>query len=134
MKGPYSFNKFTALEEKIGIYEIILTKMIIDDNVSEEMALSQVDDKTGRRLLNVTMDGGWNHRGSRRIYNSDSCQHVIYGGETKKIVALKTMSRACNKCTQDMKHNIFFCSIDFEGSSKSMEAYGAAVNVNWLFH
>ena len=93
------FHDFTELEEKIALNEIILSKMIIDDNVAKEMAVSPVDEK-GKSELTVTMDAGWNNRGSGRSYNSSSCQHVVYGARTNKIVALHTMSRECVKCSQ----------------------------------
>ena len=94
--------------KKIGIYEIKLTKIIINDNVKKEMSKSEVDPETGRYLMKLTMDGGWNHQGSGILYNLDSCQHIAYGAETKKIVALKTISRACNKCHFKTKHINFF--------------------------
>ena len=131
-EGTRLFSRFSEIEEKIGIFEIILSKYIIDENVKEEMTKSMVDE-LGRYLINATMDGGWNHRGSGRAYDSDSCQHVVYGAESKKIIALHTMSRACAKCSNNNTHHPFLCSKNFHGSSKAMEAHGAAVNVNTLF-
>ena len=109
------FNDFTALEEKIALHEIILTKMIIDDNVAEEMAISPMDEN-GKSKLTVTMDAGWNNRGSGRSCNSASCQHIVYGGRTSKIVALHTMSRECIKCTNGKKHIVEYTLDQLESS------------------
>ena len=128
-EGTKLFSRFSEIEEKIGIFHIILSKYIIDKNVKEEMTKSMVDE-LGQYLLNATMHGGWNHR---RVYNSDSCQHVIYGAKSKKIIALHTMSRAYAKCSNNNTHHPFLCSKNFHGLSKAMEAHRAAVNVNTLF-
>ena len=130
--GTRLFGSFTSLEEAIGLYEIILSKMIIDDNVREELAMSPVDE-FGRSLSTSTMDGGWNHRGSGRLYDSDSCQHVMFGAYTKKIIALYVMSRVCAKCAVDKIHPLILCPRNYIGSSKGMEAHGASINVNWLY-
>ena len=37
------FHNITSFEEQIGLYQIALSKMIIEDNVYEEMTMSPVD-------------------------------------------------------------------------------------------
>ena len=79
------------------------------------------------------MDGGWSHRGSGISYDSNIGHHIIIGCRTLNVIALFVMSRVCIKCDNAKEHNSLFCSKNYTGSSKSMEAFGAARNVKWLY-
>ena len=129
----YSFGSYGKLEEFIGLSEIELCKKIIDASIRFEMARSPTNNLCGRIMLCVTMDAGWSHRGTGKSFNSDVGHHIIIGCRTHNVIALFVMSRSCAKCDNNNEHDDDLCSRNFSGSSKSMEAYGAARNVRWLF-
>ena len=132
-KHKYCFGTFGKLEEYIGSQEIILCNKIIHASVIFEMSRSPRNELCQRIMLCVTMDGGWSHRGTGKSFNSDVGFHLIIGCRTHNIIALLVMSRACIKCDKSNEHDNEFCSRNFKGSSKAMEAYGAAHNVKYLF-
>ena len=72
-------------------------------------------------------DMGWNKRSSGNKYDSISGHGFLLGGNSKKIINYKCMSKYCRKCfaakrtNQKIEHE---CPKNHEGSSKSMECEG----------
>jgi hypothetical protein len=87
--------------------------------------------KTG---LSVQGDCRWDQRKGGRAYNSDSGTQLIIGNKTLKCIAVACMSKRCAKCERKKEHLPEFCSKNYEGSSKGMEATGALRNVLHLFN
>jgi hypothetical protein len=128
---PDAFHsKWSVLEEAIGKTQVLLGNDILSENIEREKELSK-QDKYGRYLFCVSIDGGWNNRGSGRAYNSDSGHHITVGNRSGLVVALHYMSKRCSKCEMETKtgkrnlHDPNVCARNYEGSSKGMEAHGA---------
>jgi hypothetical protein len=123
-------SQWTKLEEKIGIFQIILGNTILNENIEKEKELSACDNMD-RYLLCVSIDAGWNNRGSGKAYNSNSGHHITVGNRTGLVVALHHMSKRCIKCEigeKQGRENVQdrnVCSPNYHGSSKGMEAHGA---------
>ena len=70
-------------------------------------------------------DMGWNKRSSGNKYDSISGHGFLQGGNSRKILKCRCMSKCCTKCTiaeqikqEAPKHE---CPRNHSGSSKSME-------------
>jgi hypothetical protein len=129
--APNVFNgKWSALEEEIAKIQTTLGETIIDENVEKEKQLSE-QNTAGQYLFCVSIDAGWNNRGSGKSYDSDSGHHITVGNRSGLVVALHYMSRRCAKCEigelqdKDNPHDKSVCSRNYTGSSKGMEAHGA---------
>jgi hypothetical protein len=72
-------NTWLRMEEAIGKTQVILGNTILSENVEKEKELSEKDEK-GCYLLCVSIDAGWNNRGSGKAYNSDSGHHITVVG------------------------------------------------------
>jgi hypothetical protein len=93
--APNVFNgKWTPMEEELAKIQVSLGEDIIDKNIEKEKALSEKDDLQ-RYLFCVSIDAGWNNRGSGKSYNSDSGHHITVGNRSSLVVALYHMSRCC---------------------------------------
>jgi hypothetical protein len=137
---PDAFHsKWTLLEVEIGKVEIELGNTILSENVEKEKLQCETDDD-GRYLFCVSIDAGWNNRGSGKSYNSDSGHHITVGNRTGLVVALHYMSKRCHKCEAGEKagktnpHDNDVCSRNYHGSSKGMEAHGALASCLKLHH
>jgi hypothetical protein len=135
-------NTWTKLEEAIGAAQIRMANTVINENIEKEKALSKMDDME-RYLFCVSIDAGWNNRGSGKSYNSDSCHHITVGNRSGLVVALHYMSKRCGTCEskekrseqsteevnidndEDNNHNANMCPRNYHGSSKGMECTGA---------
>ena len=133
---PSVHQSFRDIEQKIGMVQIDYGKKIIHANMLEEMEASPnvdvskfleadatADAQKQRRSLSIQLDTGWSNRGSGRSYNSDSGHSVMFGNKTKKVVSCFPMSKRCAKCEKNIPHEQDFCSKNYDGSSKGMEAY-----------
>ena len=85
------------MEEEIARIQTELGETIIDENVEKEKALSEKN-LEGQYLFCVSIDAGWNNRGSGKSYDSDSGHHITVGNRSGLVVALYHMSRRCSKC------------------------------------
>jgi hypothetical protein len=112
---------WNRIEEKIGKAQIKLGEEIIVENINKEKKLSE---KTceGKSKLCVSIDAGWNNRGSGSSYNSDSGNHTItVGNRSRRFVVLHYMSKRCNKCEKEAKlflsksHDDGVCSRNYFG-------------------
>jgi hypothetical protein len=128
---PSALNgQWATLEEEIGKIQTVIGNSILNDNIKKEKALSQQDEFM-RWLFCVSIDAGWNQRGSGHAYNSDSGHHITVGNRSGLVVALHYMSKRCIKCEIgektgiDKPHDPLVCSRNYTGSSKGMEAHGA---------
>jgi hypothetical protein len=91
---PSIWNRcFTTVEELIGKREILLGETIIEQNLQDEIAVSEWDTILNKAKVTVCLDAGWDQRASGKAYNSASGRVVGVGGETKKVVALQYYSR-----------------------------------------
>ena len=64
--------------------------------------------------------------------DSDSGVSDFFGMQTKKVIAIHPMSRVCIKCKRNKSgncNNTLFCSRNYQGTAKGMEAHGALQNV-----
>jgi hypothetical protein len=122
---------WTSLEERIGVVQIALGRDIIAENILKEKALSKKTTE-GLYLFSVGIDGAWNNRGSGKSYNSDSGHHFTVGNESGLVVGMQYFSKRCEKCERNITHEKEFCSRNYVGSSKGMEATGAIKTLKYL--
>jgi hypothetical protein len=81
-------SKWTVLEEAIGKTQVLMGNNILNENsIEQEKTLSKQDEK-GHYLFCISIDAGWNNRGSGRAHNSDSGHHITVGNRSGLIVAL----------------------------------------------
>ncbi len=91
---PSIWNRcFTTVEELIGKRQILLGETIIEQNLQDEIAVSEWDTVLKKAKVTMGVDAGWDQRASGKAYNSASGRVVGVGGETKKVVALQYYSR-----------------------------------------
>ena len=128
-----TFETFSKFEKEIGKKQIELSNIIISCNVHEEMKVSPANQKCGRKMLATTLDGGWTFRGGGNAYNSDIGHQIVIGARTQLVLALCVLMKVCALCRRKIEHTKVQCNINYTGSSKGMEATGAAHNVNSLF-
>jgi hypothetical protein len=83
--------------------------------------------------LAVASDALWDKRGFTRRCNSLSGCAVAFGLRTALPLGIEAMSSACTKCARNIDHEPDACSKNCTGSSKGMEAAGAAKIVSRLF-
>jgi hypothetical protein len=142
---PNAFhNTFSDIEVQIGKHQIAAGNSILEDNVEKEKQLSEVNDDS-QFLFCVSIDNGWNNRGSGHSYNSDSSHHITVGNRSGLVVALHYMSKRCTRCElakkrkldekkvsdtqedddEEVTHDPAECPMNYLGSSKGMEAHGA---------
>lgn len=88
--------------------------------------------------LTVMYDMGWNKRSSGNKYDSISGHGFLLGGNSRKILNYRCMSKCCKKCTiaermkqEPMKHE---CPKNHQGSSKSMECEAIYLMVKDSFY
>jgi hypothetical protein len=123
--------QWSPLEEEIAKLQTTFGEKIIDENIEKEKKLSETNKEGQYLLFCVSIDAGWNNRGSGKSYDSDSGHHITVGNRSGLVVALHYMSRRCAKCeigeTSDKAapHDPALCSRNYTGSSKGMEAHGA---------
>jgi hypothetical protein len=114
--------------------------------------------------IKVSCDAGWQKRSSGNKYDSGSSHCLMVGAYSSKVVAFETFSKFCRKCNilatneekiiptisninergksicheyKEIKEFVpkhINCSKNFEGSSKSMEAYGNLLLVTRIFN
>jgi hypothetical protein len=80
----------------------------------------------GWTALSVSSDARWDKQGSGRRYDSLPGCSVMLGNITKLVIAVEAMSQVCSKCRLGLPHEDSFCPKNYDGSSKGMEAEGAA--------
>jgi hypothetical protein len=138
--APSAFaNTWTDMEVEIAAAQVSLGSDILDENIMKEKQKSVCKDNN--YLFCVSIDNGWNNRGSGKSYNSDSSHHITVGNRTGLVVALHYMSRRCGQCEKMEKrgennnedgatecdsiaHDPKLCPRNYLGSSKGMEAHG----------
>jgi hypothetical protein len=50
----------------------------------------------------------------------------MLGNQTKLVIAVEAMSQVCGRCRKGVAHEDLVCSKNYDGSSRGMEAEGAA--------
>jgi hypothetical protein len=91
---PSIWNRcFTTVEELIGKRQILLGETIIEQNLQDEIAVSEWDTVLKKAKVTMGVDAGWDQRASGKAYNSASGRVVGVGGETKKVIALQYYSK-----------------------------------------
>jgi hypothetical protein len=83
--------------------------------------------------LSVSSDARWDKRGSGRRYDSLTGGSLMLGNRTKLVIAVKAMSQVCSKYGKGQPHEDSLCPKNYDGSSKGMEAEGAARIAHGLF-
>ena len=140
---PTMYSSFSNLEEAVNLKEIEIGQEVMHSNMLQELKLSLKVDvskydendngPTFRHMLSVQCDTGWSNRGSGKNYNSDSGHSVMIGNKTKKVISLHCMSKRCEKCARNIPHDPSICSMNYDGSSKGMEAHAAAQHVQFIW-
>ncbi len=75
---------FTTVEELIGKRQISLGETIIEQNLQDEIAVSEWDTVLKKAKVTMGVDAGWDQRASGTAYNSASGRVVGVGGDTKR--------------------------------------------------
>ena len=95
----------------------------IGENKMEDWRNKKIDPKDVK--LTISYDMGWNKRSSGHKYDSISGQGFVLGGQTKKILQHRVMSKHCSKCRIAANNQLIAvpheCPKNHIGSSKSME-------------
>ena len=142
---------FKRVEQRIGPLIWRLTQEILLENVNKEVketAHHESDFEQWERSINKSVataplpreryprirasyDHGWQQKGSGHQHDSPSGHGVIFGHETRLPLAFEVKSKICDYCNLQRKrhphkpkeeYKQHECTINFEGSSGSMEA------------
>lgn len=90
-----------------------------------ESCLTETDSTEGAVNLTASYDMGWQRRSSGRAYNSRSGHGVMIGKESGKILAYGSRIVNCKQCEVDTakgESTTHHCRVNWDGSSKAMEA------------
>jgi hypothetical protein len=125
--------KWTKVAEKINKVIIGVGEEVLEENLHIECSLSPKGDN-GRSALHVASDTRWgDKRGSSRRYDLLSGCSVAFGLRSELPIGVEVMSSVCMKCTKGIDHEPAVCPKNCPGSSKGMEAAGAARIATRLF-
>jgi hypothetical protein len=124
--------RWTKVQEVLGKVIIEIGVEVLQENLHIECALSPIG-VDGRRALDVASDTRWDKRGSSRRYDSLSGCSVAFGLRSELPIGIEVMSCICIKCKKGHVHEAAVCPRNYDGSSKGMEAGGAAKIVYRLF-
>jgi hypothetical protein len=116
---------YTELQDELGLSIIGLSKEILEENLrlKIEASLRVVG---GRTALSVSSEARWDKPGSGHRYHSLLGCSVILGNRTKLVIAVEAMSQVCSRCCKGVPHADLLCPKNYDGSSKGIEAEGAA--------
>ncbi|XP_023932628.1 uncharacterized protein LOC106177003 [Lingula anatina] len=119
---PLGHNIVKRSEREIGIAIEEVAQSSTDSATQEEMHLLNAAN-TAEPKLEVSVDGGWQTRGSGRNYGSLSGHCAMIGTKTGKVLSYSVRSKKCRFCNlsqnQMKRHD---CRMNWEGSAKAMEA------------
>jgi hypothetical protein len=132
LSNGFMTKRYTDLQNDLGLSIIGLSNEILEENLRLEIEASPRV-LNGRTGLSVSSDARWDKRGSGRRYDSLSGCSVMLGNRTKLVIAVEAMSQVCSKCRQGQQHEDSLCPKNYDGSSKGMEAEGAARIARRLF-
>lgn len=128
------------LTEFVGSQVVQTSQKCMDENLEREMEATKRMEKDcvrdGRVGIGVSMDAGWQKRGTGRSYQSLSSHMLSIGCYTKGIVALVQFGKKCKQCEWIEKSGVFKehdCARNYEGSSKGMESKGALEMVTQIW-
>jgi hypothetical protein len=149
---------FGKIEETIAPIVEELVNEILFENLKVEVSIfyGNKQDDDGTKLydlwlekklpqnkwlvVRVSGDMGWNQKGSRHTYNSNSGQAFLIASETRKPIAKHICSKSCSKCKSWFRHHnadedilAHECVKNFDGSSGSMEPTAILVMYKMLF-
>ena len=132
LSNGFMTKRYTDLQNELGMSIIALSNEILEENLRLEIEASPrvVNSRTA---LSVSSDARWDKRGSGRRYDSLSGCSVMLGNRTKLVIAVEAMSQVCSKCRKGTPHEDSLCPKNYDGSSKGMEAEGAARIARRLF-
>lgn len=122
-------HQFSQMEQELGKITSEFGKECMALNLQKELALSQRDETTGMIALKVCGDACWRKRAVGMKCDSISGLHEFIGLHSKKVLAVKIMSRQCLYCDSNTPHEEGACPKNHDGSAKSMEAEGCLANV-----
>jgi hypothetical protein len=120
--------RWTQVQEQLGKAIIQVGLEFFNENLHIECQLSPLG-ADGRRALDVASDTRWDKKGSTRRYNFLSGCAVAFGLRSYLPLGIEAMSSACIKCKRGIAHDESVCPKHYAGSSKGMEATGAAVEI-----
>ncbi|XP_067681224.1 uncharacterized protein [Haliotis asinina] len=105
-------------QKETGAAMEIVAKESMKDSVKEEIIFSS----PGSRRISVSVDAGWQKRGSGKCYDSLSGHCSMIGNRTGKVLGYSIRSKSCRMCYEAFKanrtpteHN---CKKNWDGSSK----------------
>jgi hypothetical protein len=136
--APLTFQKpWWKMENELSVHHTKLTKEIIFQNLKDAIK-NLVPDENGWVRLTCSFDMGWQKPG--RLYNSLSGHAFLICVLTRKVIAMRVLSKKCQKCTTYMAKGVMVedvlahnCSKNYDGSSKGMEATAALDMVKGVF-
>jgi hypothetical protein len=124
--------KWSDTQKLIGKVLIQIGREVMEQNLKIECGLSPKG-KDDCWAFDVCSDTRWDKRGSMHCYDSLSGCSVFIGLRSSLPIGIQAMSSVCIKCTKGIAHDATICSKNYTGSSKGMEASGAAKIVIRLF-
>ena len=124
--------RITDMQQELGLAIVKIGKEVLRENLEKEKNLSPVG-VDGNKNLSVSNDARWDKRSAGRSYDSMSGCSVMNGNRTGLTIGLEPMSMTCMMCENNTPHDAEVCSHNYEGTSKGMEATGAARLVKRLF-
>ena len=147
------WEKWRLLMEAVGTAQQQIANDCMIDNIKEEIWMSheagqptqQDSNAVLRQGLTVSIDMGWQKRSSGTQYDSPSGVSLMIGGLSKKILQRHVCGKLCSICSKSktctiVKErvsraiNTHRCPLNYEGTSKGMEAAAAVECVRGLFH
>jgi hypothetical protein len=126
------FKRWTEIQETLAKVVIQIGEEVLKENLHIECMLSPRGED-GRYALDVASDTRWDKRGSSRRYDSPSGCSVAFGLRAHLPIGIEAMSQICIKCKKGIDHANDLCPKNYGGSSKGVEASGAAKIVKRLF-
>jgi hypothetical protein len=117
--------RWIEIQETLAKGIIKVGAKVLKENLHIECQLSPLGEG-GRYALEVASDTRWDKWGSTCRYDSLSSCSIAFSLRTNLPIGIEPMSSACIKCSKCIEHDADVCSRNYEGSSKGMEAAGAA--------
>ncbi|XP_067664302.1 uncharacterized protein [Haliotis asinina] len=121
-------------QKETGAVMEIVAKESMKDFVKEKIIFRNCDIMTlcfpffsspGSRRISVSVDAGWQKRGSGKCYDSLSGHCSMIGNKTGKVLGYSIRSKSCRMCYEAFKANRtpteHDCKKNWDGSSKGME-------------
>jgi hypothetical protein len=125
-------HRVTDIQRSLGVAILQIGKEVLLKNLQSEKSLSPIGFE-GKSSIFVSNDARWDKRSAGHWYDSLSGCSIMIGNRSGLVIGLKPMSQVCIACQKHVRYHPDFCSHNYEGSSKGMEATGASRLVRRLY-